>query len=213
MSYKFAPGFLFNVFTPLYDGICFLTGLGEPLQKRVLNYAQIDEGDHILDIGCGSGTFVVMAKKKHPKSKVIGADPDENMLKVTKRKLQKHGLDVRLIKTTAEELPFQNSSFNVVVSTLTFHHLPTDIKKAALREIFRVLKKKGRFLLADITKPKSFLEKILLLANPERVFLKNYLADNISGRLPQFLEEVGFSVDEAGSRYRGVQFIMATKNS
>ncbi len=55
-------------------------------------------------------------------------------------------VEVKVLRARAEDLPFASSSFDVVASTLIFHHLTTEIKQLAMTEIHRVLKPDGRFL-------------------------------------------------------------------
>lgn len=209
MKYKFAPGFLFSFLTPFYDFVVEQGGLGKSFQQKVLKVAEIKDGQRVLDLGCGSGTFLMMVKKSYPDCKVIGVDPDKKMLSLAKNK----GLDdSELVQSLAEELPFRASQFNVVVSSLTFHHLPTEIKKQTLKEIYRVLKDGGRFLLADIGKQSSLFWKIKFLLDPERLLItREYMKDNLEGKIPSFLEEAGFKVQKIGQIYQGVEFLLAKK--
>lgn len=213
MKYKFAPAFLSNFFTPFYDLIVKQGGLGKTLQEKVLRYAQIKDGESVLDVGCGSGTFITMAKSAYPNSRVVGVDPDENILKIARKKLAKDKLKVELINSWAEKLPFEPQSFDVVVSSLTLHHLPTEIKKKTLKEIHRVLKRNGRFLLADIGKQDQLFWKIKFALDFESLFsaAKDYMKDNFAGRIPSFVVQAGFIVKEIAPKHRGVQFLLAKK--
>ena len=60
----------------------------------------------------------------------------------------KREIDFRV--ASVDELPYPDSSFDVVTSTMTFHHLPVPVKERGLREIHRVLKPQGRFFLCDL---------------------------------------------------------------
>lgn len=212
MKYKFAPAFISNLFTPFYDLVVTQGGLGKSLQEKVLQYAQIKDGESILDIGCGSGTFVTMAKSTYSNSRVVGIDPDENILTVAKKKLSKNNLRVELFDAWAEKLPFDTQSFDIIVSSLTFHHLPTEIKEKALKEIKRVLKKHGRFILADIGKPDSLFWRIKFLLDPERLFKTGeYMKDNLEGRIPALLSQAGFMYKEILPRYQSIQFFLTQK--
>lgn len=212
MKYKFAPAFISDFFTPFYDLIIEQGGLGKSFQKKILNYAQIKDGESILDVGCGAGGLLVMIKSNYPKCKVTGVDPDGKILKLAKGKILRKNLDIELINTWAEELPFGSSTFDLVISSLTFHHLPTEIKKQALKEIYRVLRKDGRFLLVDIGEPKTLFWKIKYLLDPERIFSTGeYMKDNLEGKIPILVKNVGFRVKEVSPRYKCVQFFEATK--
>lgn len=212
MKYKFAPAFICDFFTPFYDLIIKQGGLGKSLEERIIKIANIKDGESILDVGCGSGGLVVRIRSNYQNCEVVGVDPDQKILNLAKKKIEKNKFDVALINAWAEKLPFQNSSFDIVISALTFHHLPTEIKKQSFKEIHRVLKKDGRFLLADIGKPDSLFWKVKFAIDPERLFSTGeYMKDNLGGRLPLFVEDAGFAVKEIYPKYRGVQFLLARK--
>jgi len=99
------------------------------------------------------------------------------------------------------------------VSTLIFHHLPTEIKKLAMQEIYRILRQNGRFVLADLGKPEGILlNTFFALGAMIQSDEAKYIQDNKEGKLPLFLEEVGFEVKEVPPRHRGIPFLLATKS-
>jgi ubiquinone/menaquinone biosynthesis C-methylase UbiE len=212
MNYKPVPALGKNILTPFFDFLIEGVGLGTSFKEKALERVHLQNGERLLDIGCGTATLLIAAKSHNPDSQVVGIDVDERVLDIAKRKIQKTRLEVEVMKARAEDLPFESSSFDVVVSTLIFHHLPTEIKKRAMREIHRVLKQDGRFLLADFGKPESVLLKTFFaLGAMVRSDEAKYLQDNREGRLPLFLEEAGFEVTEVRPRYKGIPFLLATK--
>lgn len=213
MGYKIVPALGLDILTPFYDFSCGLIGYGKPLKQKVLKASGFKYGESLLDVGCGTATLLMLAKSQHPTSRVVGIDPDEKILRIARKKIKNgYGLDIELIKAGAEQLPFENGSFDVIVSSLVFHHLPTDIKKRALREIYRVLKPTGRFLLADFGAAKTILPKLLFsLARMFRLEEWHSLQDNIHGRLPVLLQEAGFTAHEVQPPYRSIRFWLATK--
>lgn len=214
MKYKFAPAYISNFFTPFYDLVIEQGGLGKSFQERIIKIADIKDKETILDIGCGSGSLVVLIKSKYPGSKLIGIDPDPNILKIAQKKVNKENLDIKLLNSWAEDLPVESSSIDLVISSLSFHHLPTEIKKMALKEIYRVLKKDGRFILADIAKPDSLFWKIKYRVDLERILATGeYMKDNLEGRIPELVKEAGFEVKEILPRHRGIQFLYSTKKN
>jgi ubiquinone/menaquinone biosynthesis C-methylase UbiE len=83
-----------------------------------------------------------------PEGKVTGIDLTPDMLKQARINLEKTSLrNVSFEEGSAEELPFPEKTFDVVISNGVFNLIPDKTK--ALREVFRVLKSSGRFLLAD----------------------------------------------------------------
>jgi ubiquinone/menaquinone biosynthesis C-methylase UbiE len=212
MNYKPVPALGKNILTPFFDFLVEVVGLGTSFKEKVLERVHFQNGERLLDVGCGTATLLIAAKSHNPDSQVFGIDVDERVLDIAKRKIQKTRVEVEVMKARAEDLPFESSSFDVVVSTLIFHHLPTKIKKLAMREIHRVLKQDGRFLLADFGKPESVLLKTFFaLGAMVRSDEAKYLQDNREGRLPLFLEEAGFEVTEVRPRYKGIPFLLATK--
>src|SRR5882724_13609781 len=62
-------------FLPLYDPFVKLLG-GDYARRVLLDQATIRPSHHVLDVGCGTGTFVVLVKRLHPNVEVVGLDPD-----------------------------------------------------------------------------------------------------------------------------------------
>ena len=212
MKYKFAPALITKSFATLYDPLTNFVGAGTSLQKKVINLSDMHNNDHILDVGCGTGTFVVLAATLYPHIHVTGVDPDDSILRIARQKLKSKEYNAQFIKVSAEKLPFKNASFDKVFSTLVFHHLPLAIKQQALKEIHRVLKKNGTFLLTDIGKPKNLLWKMLL--EIEALFeSREYLQDNLAGKIPHLVENAGFTIKEIAPSHHGIQFWLAQKTT
>ena len=210
MGEKFIPSLAYDFLTPLYDRVNNLLGYGKAFKRMALELSEITDGDKVLDVGCGSGTLLIEAKTMYPNADLVGIDPDKKILKLAERKLEQAGVKARLVQGFAQELPFPSESFDLVISTLVFHHLPAQVKRQATREIYRVIKEKGRFLLADLGKPNSTLSRLLLELGSLFDGPGN-MKDNIEGNLPLLLQEAGFKVEEIEARYRGVQFWLAIK--
>lgn len=89
---------------------------------------RLEPGKRLLDVGCGTGTLALQVKEEHPKVDVIGLDPDSEILAIARRKAQRSGADIRFDLGYADRLPSEDSSFERVVSSLVFHHLPHETK-------------------------------------------------------------------------------------
>jgi demethylmenaquinone methyltransferase/2-methoxy-6-polyprenyl-1,4-benzoquinol methylase/phosphoethanolamine N-methyltransferase len=136
----------------LYDLGNRLFGLGDGRHRRSLDLAGVQRGERVLDIGCGPGTLAILAAKRSgPEGEVQGIDPSEEMIDLAQKKSAKAGVHARFQTGVAERLPFPDSSFDVVLSSLMLHHLPDDVKSQALREVARVLKPGGRLLAVDMS--------------------------------------------------------------
>ena len=126
------------------DVLASYCGVGNPFSLGPVN-----KGEAVLDIGCGAGVdTLVAAIKVGPEGKATGIDLIPDMLKQAKRNLKKTSLEnVTFQEASAEQLPFPDGTFDVVISNGVFNLIPDKAK--ALREVFSVLKSSGRFLLAD----------------------------------------------------------------
>ncbi len=119
-------------------------GVGNPF-----TLGPIHEGEAILDIGCGAGVDSIMAAKlAGPSGAVTGIDLVPEMLARARENARLAGVDnVTFQESSAEQLPFPDKSFDVVISNGVFNLVVDKVK--ALGEVFRVLKPGGQFMLAD----------------------------------------------------------------
>lgn len=102
----------------------------------------------LLDIGCGTGRLLRDAHARWPQARLIGVDPAAGMVAVARELTP----DAILLSGSAEALPLGGASVDVALSTLSFHHWRNQV--AGLREIARVLKPGGRFILVDVSAPR-----------------------------------------------------------
>jgi ubiquinone/menaquinone biosynthesis C-methylase UbiE len=187
-NYKYIPPADWHFLTPYYDWLCAAFGLGKKFKQRILDLVELRDDEPVLDVGCGTGIFLLAAREKYPGIQITGLDPDESALEIARKRLEKAGIkDVPLLRGYVESLPFLPQSAAVCFSTLVFHHLPNEIKKRALAEIHRVLKPGGRLTLTDFGQTKNRLLPRLLWFEKQE-----YLAGNLTGLLPLYMEEAGF---------------------
>ena len=142
---------------PYYDLIARLGMRERHIKDRVIGLAQLGLGQRMLDLGCGTGTLVLMARRRHPDTTVVGVDGDPTILGIARRKAQRAGIPVQLDEGMAYALPYADRSFDAVVSTLTFHHLAPDQQERTLAEVRRVLRPGGRLVIADLSRPHNRL--------------------------------------------------------
>lgn len=100
----------------------------------------------ILDIGCGTGVFLRLAAARFPAAELTGVDAAAGMIEAA-RAASPADLDVHFVQAEAERLPLPSAAFDLVVTTMSFHHWAD--QPEALREVRRVLTPEGAFVLAD----------------------------------------------------------------
>jgi ubiquinone/menaquinone biosynthesis C-methylase UbiE len=120
----------------------------EPVQRTVLDMAEqeVPRPGAILDVGCGTGRLLKSASTRFPDAQLLGVDPAPEMVRQAQHSAG-DGSTIGFQLASGEELPFPNHQFDLVFSTLTFHHWADQQK--AVAEIARVLAPRGRWLLAD----------------------------------------------------------------
>jgi ubiquinone/menaquinone biosynthesis C-methylase UbiE len=176
-----------DLFLPFYDLITNLVG-GDKARQVLLEHVQFEPQDHVLDIGCGTGTLAVMLKKKYPSLNMVGLDPDPKALARAGEKAMRAGVSVRLDRGFADALEYEDHSFDIVLSSFMFHHLESANRKKTLLEVRRVLKAGGSFYLVDFEASDH-----AQLHGPMRLFHRSErLEDNAAPRIVSLMEQAGF---------------------
>ena len=148
MRRDFLPAAGHDLFLPVYDPVVSLMGFDRARQELIAT-ANVAPGQRMLDIGCGTGTLVVMLKRQFPSTQVVGLDPDPKALRRAAMKLKRAGVSAQLDRGFADKLPYEDKSFGHVFSSFMFHHLKEPERENMLREVLRVLAPAGAFYLVD----------------------------------------------------------------
>lgn len=112
--------------------------------KRIIEELEICEGDKVLEIGCGNGYYLSLLNRLGLKISLAGIDNDKAALFDAQRFIGDK--KVNLILADATKLPFKDNSFNKAICSEVVEHVKDD--KKVLREIHRVLKKRGIMVLS-----------------------------------------------------------------
>ena len=169
----------------------------EQFKKQLVRQAQIQAGQNVLDLGCGTATLTILIKQTHPEAEVTGLDGDPRVLAIGRAKAAKAGAAIILDQGMSFRLPYSDESFDRVLSSLLFHHLNTENKQRTLDEVYRVLRPGGEFHLADLSRPRNLLARLVspLMARLEDV------SDNHKGLLPVMMRQAGFKLVEDGVHF------------
>jgi len=119
-----------------YGGFNYNPRFWEPVIPTFKNHWSLNEKSSLLDVGCGKGFMLYDLKRLIPGMKLKGVDISEYAVENGKDEIKKD-----LLVANAMDLPFEDNSFDVVVSINTVHNLELDECGKALREISRVSKK------------------------------------------------------------------------
>lgn len=186
MSARYIPALSFRWLTPLYDPLLKWVMREETFKRKLIHYAGIQPRMNVLDLGCGTGTLTIMLKGTYPEAEITGVDGDPQVLSIAREKSR--GLDIQWDEGLASSLPYPDSVFDRVVTSLVIHHLVTEDKRRAFKEICRVLKPGGELYVLDFGAPHSSLTR----------FMTKYMrrleetSDNFDGLIPRFVAEAGF---------------------
>ena len=184
---EFLPAAGRDVFLPLYDPIVSFMGAARA-REELIKQASIQPNQRVLDLGCGTGTLVVLLKRKYPAAEIAGVDPDPKALQRAQKKARRAGVTVQLDEGFADELPYEAGSFDRVLSSFMLHHLEEREREKTLREVLRVLKPSGTFHLLDFAGGEDKAPGRLgrLINSHAR------LEDNSQQRILQLMRRAGF---------------------
>jgi arsenite methyltransferase len=138
---------------------------------RILIDLGLSGDERLLDLGCGRGAVLLAAAKLLPEGCAEGidlwtADQTGNSLEATRRNAELEGVANRIALHTGDitQLPFDDDSFDVIVSSIVIHNIPTSVgRQAALDEAVRVLRPGGRLNIVDLRFSKQYAARLRAL--------------------------------------------------
>jgi len=149
------------------------------------------KGCRVLDLGCGTGSLMLaMAGRTAPGSLLAGVDLSADQLSYARVKLARAAVPFDLCLASIDELPFEDGSFDLVVSSLTFHAVPSPVRRGAIAEARRVLRPGGCFALIDHARPLPGLVGLLWVVP----MLLHCDRENWSNVYPDLCREAGFAL-------------------
>jgi ubiquinone/menaquinone biosynthesis C-methylase UbiE len=191
-----------------YDLVTAVLFAGERRQsfRDLAVAAGIRNGDRVLDVGCGTGYFVrMLAEQVGSQGSVVGVDAAPEMVAHAASR-SRSAANVSFEVGSAGALSFPDASFDVVVSSLTMHHLDHADQLPAVGEMRRVLKPGGRLLIAEFQAPQGHLWRLLL--GPTGLAAMAHAVPHVES----LVAEAGFANIERGEVPPVLQYVRATKS-
>jgi demethylmenaquinone methyltransferase/2-methoxy-6-polyprenyl-1,4-benzoquinol methylase len=175
-----------------YDRCSKLMGVRDKLMYRAAMAIPLRTGQRVLDIGCGTVALgKAAAERIGPQGSVTGVDLAEKQLEHARRVTANLSVPFEFYKTSADSLPFNNASFDVVVSSMAMHEMSPNIRSEVLKEVSRVLKPQGIFGLVDWSRPKFGIASLVWLP----FILSRRNSDNWQNRYPVLCKKYGLILD------------------
>lgn len=186
----FIPALHYHWLTRWYDPVMRSIFPESRITDQLINQANIQSGQFVLDVGCGTVTHTIRVKQAQPEAIVHGLDIDPNVLEIAQQKIEQNKIELFLKQGSATALSYPDQSFDHVISSLLLHHLTDLDKQRMLSEGFRVLKPGGRLHLIDFGQPQDI--PMWMISLIVRWFEE--IHSHIDGCLPKLIQEAGYNL-------------------
>jgi 2-polyprenyl-3-methyl-5-hydroxy-6-metoxy-1,4-benzoquinol methylase len=215
-SDNYIPAAGFGFLTRLYDPLVRITCRETYFKKRLIETAEIKPGQHLLDVGCGTGTLLMQIHQFKASVYLHGLDGDADILKLAHEKVRNTDANINWLHAYSTNIPVEDASMDIVTNSLMIHHLMPDQKMETFREMYRVLKPGGRMVLVDWGKPSNMLFRSLfkfiriLDGHPNTL-------NHLNGEIPEMIKNADFRdvqiIEKINTTFGTLDLITATKTS
>jgi ubiquinone/menaquinone biosynthesis C-methylase UbiE len=163
-------------------------GRENSLREMTVNLAQVKSGDCVLEVGCGTGTLTLAAKRQAGQlGKVFGIDVLPEMIEISQGKAVQAKLDVTFQLGNIDNIPFPENHFDVVMCSFIIFHMSEEVRRKGIAEIYRVLKPQGRLMVLDLALPPRPVSRAIT-----KILLGFILKHDLKELLPM-MESSGFT--------------------
>ena len=207
---------LFNDIAKTYDFLnhLFSFGIDYYWRSRLINKANLNKELNALDLATGTGDVAFKLASKC--NQVVGLDIAENMIEIAKVKQSKKQIkNIEFIVGDAENLPFDDKSFDIITIAYGFRNISDQSK--ALKEFNRVLKDNGKLLILEFSNPHSKFIKFLyrfysvkIMPKIAALFTKKYAYEYLPESIEMFPKRSEVKSQLINSQFFNVKIIDMT---
>lgn len=223
---------MFDNIAPTYDKLNHIMSLNidRMWRRRVMRIVRRAKAHKIMDVATGTGDLAIAMAKRVDRTQILGVDLSEEMLAVARRKIEKQGLEERIMleKGDAENLSMVASE-SIDAITVAFGVRNFENIERGLSELYRTLKPGGKLVVLEFSMPKNRLVRWVYSQYAHRLLPRiggmiskdkqayTYLPDSVEEfpapeRFSDMLHEAGFCRVKARSQSFGIAYIYdATK--
>ena len=223
---------MFDNIAPTYDRLNHIMSLNidRVWRRRVMRIVRRAKAHKIMDVATGTGDLAIAMAKCVDRTQILGVDLSEEMLAVARRKVEKQGLEERIMlaKGDAENLDMVSTE-SIDAATVAFGVRNFENIERGLTEIYRTLKPGGKLVVLEFSMPKNRVVRWVYSQYAHRLLPRiggmiskdkqayTYLPDSVEEfpspeRFAEILRGVGFKSVKRRSQSFGIAYIYdATK--
>jgi len=196
---------VYSIFAHVYDAVVFPF---RRLRREVAGMVDLGPGARVLDVATGTGqqAFAFAEKARE----VVGIDLSEAMLRVARRK--NRFPNVTFQQADASELPFDDASFDASCVSFALHEMPASVRERVVREMARVTKPGGAFIVVDYGLPRGRLAGSIVY-KAIKLYERDHYATFVKSDIVALLESAGIEISEQRPALAGVARILSGRRS
>lgn len=191
----FTPALGLRFLTPLYDLAIALLTRESIWRSALVRTISLRPDEHVLDVGCGTGSLAVLLAKQFPDAGVTtGIDPDPDVLRRARAKANRHGVNIGFHEGfLSKKFLESHGPFDVITSSLVLHQVPLEKKIEILLMIRMGLKTGGRVCIADYGFQRTPMMRFLFRKTVQTLDGITDTQPNAEGILPILIRRAGFA--------------------